>query len=162
MEYSPKGETKRSDILIIGLFALGIASFAAVNFITRYAFALRLVGLFALTGAVYVAVRYRLTRFVYSISGDEGGEVFTVYRDRGRRSVAECRLSLSYLRSVRRYESREEMKPALAGHDIYAYSQSMTPATFVVAIFESTGERDIAVVLECDEAFERELTRFVR
>lgn len=161
MEYSPKGETKRSDIVIIGLFALAVVSFGASSAPLPFAWVMRAVGLFTLTAAVYIAVRYRLTRFVYVINGDAGSEVFTVYRDRGRNKVAECRVSLTYLRSVRRFADRDAMKAERAGLEIYDYVQSMTPQSLVLAVFESTGERDLGIILECDAEYEKFLASFV-
>lgn len=161
MEYSPKGETKRSDIMIVGLFSLAVVSFGVSYAPFPFAWVMRVVGLFTLTAAVYIAVRYRLTRFVYTINGDVGEEVFTVYRDRGRNKVAECRVSLSYLRSVRRFADRDEMKDARTGLDVYDYVQSMTPPSLVLAVFESTGGRDLGVILECDDSFLRRLASFI-
>ena len=157
MEYTPKGDTKRSDVFIVGLFVLGVAFFAAAKLTGNYVFVLQAMGLLALGAAVYLAVRYRLTGFVYVISEDEGEELFTVFRDRGRQKVAQCRLSFSCLRSVRRFADREEMKKELSGRDTYYYTQSMAPPSFVLLVFETTAERDLAVVLECDENFERAL-----
>lgn len=158
MEYSPKGETKSSDVCIIGLFVLAVVSFGVSSAPLRFAWVMRAVGLFSLTAAIYIAVRYRLTRFVYSIGGDE---VFTVYRDRGRNKVAECRVSLVYLRSLTRFVDSDAMKDARRGLEIYNYSQSMTPRSLVLAVFESTSGRDLGIILECDEAFERRLAGFI-
>ena len=156
MEYVPKGETKRSDAVIVGLFVLGVACFGAARFIGRYVFAGQAAGLIAFTAAMYVAVRYRLTQFVYALTMD-GDEVFAVFRDRGRNKVAVCMVSISFLRSVKRYADRDAAKEAAAGRDLYFYTQSMSPQSFVVLFFETSGERDLAVIIECDEAFERVL-----
>ena len=163
MEYSPTGETKSSDIAVIGLFVLAVVSFGAAYTPFRFAWVMRAVGLFSLTAAVYIAVRYRLTRFVYLTGGDAGEEVFTVYRDRGRNKVAECRVSLSYLRSVTRFADRDAMKDARQGLEIYDYVQSMTPRSLVLAVFESTAAvgRDLGIILECDETFEQHLATFL-
>ena len=159
MEYTPKGETKRSDAIIVGLFVLGVACFGAARLIGRYPFAAQAAGLISFSAAIYVAVRYRLTQFVYAIQTDGEDEVFAVFRDRGRNKAAQCMVSLSYLRSVKRYAERDAAKEAAAGRDVYFYTQSMSPASFVVLVFETSGERDLAVIVECDEAFERELAR---
>lgn len=161
MEYSPKGEARSSDACIIGLFVLAVVSFAVSSTPLRFAWVMRAVGLFSLTACVYIAVRYRLTQFVYSIGGDAGDEVFTVYRDRGRNKVAECRVSLVYLRSVTRFPDRDTMKDARSGLEIYDYAQSMTPRSLVLAVFESTAGRNLGVILECDEVFERRLAGFI-
>ena len=161
MEYSPKGDNKRSDPIIIGLFVLGVACFAAARFVGRYPFILQAAGLVSLSAAIYVAVRYRLTQFVYAILKDGEDEVFAVFRDRGRNKTAQCMVSLSYLRSVKRFESRDAMKDSLAGHDVYYYTQSMSPASFLLLVFDTTGERDLAVIVECDAAFESELAKRV-
>ena len=161
MEYKPKGETKRSDAIIIGLFVLGVVCFGGARFLGRYVFALQALGLCVFAAAIYIAVRYRLTQFFYTLSKDGEEEIFSVFRDRGRNKAAQCALSLSYLRSVKRYADRESMKSALAGRDVYYYTQSMSPESFVLLEFESTGERDLAVILECDEAFERTLAQRV-
>ena len=159
MEYSPKGDNKRSDPIIIGLFVLGVALFCAARLIGRYLFVIQAAGLIALGAAVYLAVRYRLTQFVYTLSFDGDDEIFTVFRDRGRNKVAQCVLSTSYLRSAKRFESREAMKDSLDGHDVYYYTQSMSPASYLLLVFETTGERDLAVIVECDASFERERER---
>lgn len=161
MEYSPKANTKRSDALIIALFVIGVACFGAARLVGRYVFILQAAGLVVLAAAVYIAVRYRLTRFFYTLSFDGDDEIFTVFRDRGRNKAAQCMMSTSFLRSVKRCDSREAMKDALAGHDVYYYTQSMAPASYLLLIFETTGERDLAVIIECDEAFERELAKRV-
>ena len=155
MEYSPKGKTKNSDIAMIGLFVLCVISFAFSNAPLRYAWILRAVGLFALTGVCWLAIRYRLTQFTYLIDGEIGAESFTVFCGRGKNSVAECRLALSDLRSVRRYRDEDEAKEAQKGFETHSYVQSMTPDSLVLCEFASSGERDLCIVLECDEAFER-------
>ena len=160
MEYSPKGNTKRSDVVIIGLFALAVSSFAAANLPVRFSWAFRVLGLFALTGAVYAAVRYRLSQFVYTLGGEVGDEVFMVFLDRGRRKVAQCRLTLSELVSVRRYADEGAAKEAQKGYEVYSYVQSMSPDSLVICVFKTSGERDLCVVLECDEAFERALAEY--
>ena len=160
MEYSPKGNTKSSDIATIGLFALCAASFAAANFNFRFSWGFRVVGLIALTAAVYLAVRYRLSQLVYAVGGEVGDEVFSVYLDRGRNKTAICRLALCDLRSVRRYADGDEAKAAQKGLETHSYVQSMTPDSLVLCVFETSGERDLCVVLECDDAFERTLATF--
>ena len=161
MEYKPKGETKRSDLIIVGLFILGVVCFGAAKLTGRYVFISQAAGLLALCASIYFAVRFRLTQFVYTLSYDGDDEIFTVFRDRGRRKAALCAVSATFLRSVKRYESREVMKDATAGCDVYNYTQSMTPETYVLLVFDTTGERDLAVIVECDAAFERELAKRV-
>ena len=161
MEYTPKGETKRSDAIIVGLFVLGVLCFGAARLIGRYVFAVQAAGLISISAAIYVAVRYRLTQFVYALAEDGEDEVFSVFRDRGRNKVAQCMVSTAFLRSVKRYAGRDEVKQAAAGRDVYFYTQSMSPPSFVLLLFETTGERDLAVIVECDAAFERELARRV-
>jgi hypothetical protein len=157
MEHRPKGETKKSDLIIIGLFVLGVLFFGAAKLVGQYVFILQAAGLIVLGAAVYIAVRYRLTQFVYTLSYDGDEEVFTVFRDRGRQKVPLCRLAVSYLRSVSRYAEREEVKKAAEGREIYYYTQSMSPSSFVLLLFESSGERDLAVIIECDTSFEKTL-----
>ena len=160
MEYTPKGKTKSSDLAMIGLFALCVVSFVTANLPIRYVWVMRAVGIVSLTAAVYLAVRYRLSQLVYAVGGEVGDEIFTVYLDRGRNKTAICRLAMCDLLSVRRFADPEAAKEAEKGFETHSYVQSMTPDSLVLCEFASSGERDLCVVLECDEAFERTLAAF--
>ena len=89
----------------------------------------------------------------YVVADDGGEEVFEVYRTQGKRSVAECRMSLSYLRLAAFYSSDRELKEALRGCTFYRYTVSVAPKRVCLAVFDSGTDKPVGIVFEPDDAF---------
>ena len=94
MEYTPKSDGRTADYLIIGFFAVAVCAFAVSSSGIPFRGLVQIAGLVSLTVCLYLAIRYRFTAFRYVVDDDGGEEVFEVYRTQGRRSIAECRMSL--------------------------------------------------------------------
>ena len=133
MEYTPKSDGRTADYLIIGFFAVAVCAFAVSSSGIPFRGLVQIAGLVSLTVCLYLAIRYRFTVFRYVVADDGGEEVFEVYRTQGRRSIAECRMSLSYLRLAAFYSSNRELKKALRGCTFYRYTVSVAPPYLTAA-----------------------------
>ena len=157
MEYTPKSDGRTADYLIIGFFAVAVCAFAVSSSGIPFRGLVQIAGLVSLTVCLYLAIRYRFTVFRYVVA-DDGGEACgfqhaEVYRTQGKRSVAECRMSLSYLRLAAFYSSDRELKEALRGCTFYRYTVSVAPKRVCLAVFDSGTDKPVGIVFEPDDAF---------
>lgn len=153
MEYTPKSDGRTADYLIIGFFAVAVCAFAVSSSGIPFRGLVQIAGLVSLTVCLYLAIRYRFTAFRYVVADDGGEEVFEVYRTQGRRSIAECRMSLSYLRLAEFYSSNRELKKALRGCTFYRYTASVAPKRVCLAVFDSGTDKPVGIVFEPNDAF---------
>lgn len=154
MDYTPKPNEKITNVLTVVTFSLGIIAFALANVAGKFHGILQLVGFVLLGCALFLILRYRMTSYRYLISDEDGDAVFTVYKNQGRRSVAECRMSLSYLESAVLYRDKGELIRARRGMKNYAYVASMEPEMLCLLVFTTLGS-DIktSVTFEPDMKF---------
>ena len=161
MEYSPVPAGHTADYMIIGSFVASVAAFAVSFSDFAYRGIIQIIGLVLLTICIYIAIRYRFTVFRYLISEENGEALLTVYRKQGRRSIAECRISLLYLKSAVLYFSGGELKKARRVTAFYNYSASIEPKRLCFAVFDNGGEKKTGIILEPDDTFYRALCDYL-
>ncbi len=181
MNYSPPLNGKSVTVAVVLLFVAAVLCFVMPG--TFGSFGKIPPAVFELAGAaagvagIYLVIRYKFTRFTYSIvlratGGDEEAirawenetDVtnippslldFTVVKSQGKRpGTAECILCLDDLKKVVRFTGKKKLAEATKNEFgsslLYDYTANMFPPIVTVLIM-SEGEKTIAVAVECDE-----------
>ncbi len=154
MNHSPKQEMKKTYFLSLCFMAPGIITFslAAVSPITVV---MQSLGLLLCSLGIFIMYRYALTTFNYIL---EDGEL-TVRKISGKRITAVARVALSECESLVKIE-----KDTLKGRKFlggkYNYIVNYAPATTYLLTFRD-GEREVALILECDESFAAALSALI-
>ena len=181
MKYSPPMSGKIVSVASVILFAVALTCFivpgtaGSPGVVPPAVF--QLAGVVSAVAAIFLAVRYRFTRFTYSISlreigaDEEAVEAwesepdltkippslldFTVVKSQGKRpGVAECILSLDDLKRVVRFTGKKKIaetaKEEFGCKVLYDYTANLFPPMVTVLIFADR-DKTIGVAVECDE-----------
>lgn len=150
---TPKRQNRIPEWILTG--AALVASLSVVMLSAGWGSALLFQCLFIVAAVtmVYVATRYLVVSYTYTVS--QSGGVFTVTRTQGKRITCLCRLNLTSLCRVR------PMRPDDAADrsgDRYSYCVSCRPETSYLLFFRE-GDRRATVRLEPTPEFADLLTR---
>ena len=188
MKYSPPLSGKSINVAIVILFVVAVICFVipgtAGSFGVIPPAVFQIAGIASAVTGIFLAVRYRFTRFTYSISlrdvgaDEEAVEAwesepdvtrippslldFTVVKSQGKRpGAAECILSLDDLKRVVRFTGKkklaETVKEEFGCAVLYDYTANLFPPMVTVLIF-TEGDKTIGVAVECDEKMTAALT----
>lgn len=147
MRYTPRSRTRLCDGLVVGAFSAAVCAFCIASFMPSHGVVLQIVGLFLLTAAIYIAVRYALTTFSYSVSDGD----FTVCRTQGRRLVTECRVSTDSIYSVSRFQRKRDIPRNDVSFYDYTASIGAKDLCFIISVCGE--EKDLGIAIEVDDAF---------
>ena len=181
MKYTPPLSDKKVTAAVIILFAFAVVCFVIPGTVGSFDVippaVFQLAGIVAGVAGIFLAVRYKFTRFTYSVTLRERGADeeaieawedetdvtkippslldFTVVKSQGKRpGAAECILSLDDLKKVVRFTGKkklsETVKEEFGCSVLYDYTANIVPTMVTVLIF-TEGDKTVAVAIECDE-----------
>lgn len=181
MKYTPPLSDKKVTAAIVILFAFSLVCFVIPGTVGSFGAIppaiFQLAGVISGVAGIFLAVRYRFTRFTYSVTLRERGADedaieawedetdvtrippslldFTVVKSQGKRpGTVECVLSLDDLKKVVRITGKNKLsktaKEEFGCSVLYDYTANIAPTMVTVLIFTENG-KNIAVAIECDE-----------
>ncbi len=124
-EYQPKGDRRRDDLIIFGLFVLG-AMLLVGSYLPHipYPAVWQLLGMVAFTPAILLFSRFRLTRYTYRAEPRVDGEYdLVIVETCGRRIRTVCRIGSDCIQSMTQVtgENKKQLADVCRGQTVYQY-----------------------------------------
>lgn len=147
MTYVPKRDNKAKRLALLSVITGFVLMLLSV--LMPYSVAFQVLAFVLVIAAVFLLQRYVLCEYRYIISDmDDGSADLIVCKKQGKNDVKVCHLSLLNVTDAAKYTGTPKK-----GSARYDYSQNLTDNKYVISAFD--GDREIEVMLECDEAFAR-------
>lgn len=124
-EYQPKGDRRRTDLIICGLFLLGAMLFlGAYHPEVPYPAVWQLLAMIAFVPAIFLLARFRLTHYTYRVEETEDGKIdFVIVETCGQRIRTVCRIGTDCIRSMTivTKENKKQLADSCRKQTVYQY-----------------------------------------
>ncbi len=156
ISYTPKAKNRSAELLVSILVAVAAVLYFVALAVSLYRGVLRLLAVLLLVAAIFVAYKYLLTSYTYSVFSDEGKTppCLLVEQKQGSRSSLVCRVLLENVLSLSPCDGKAY--PAKC----YVYTATMRGGSYQLLLAREVG-REICVKLEADNAFLAELSHAI-
>ena len=145
--YEPTAKNNSAKLLVAILTIIGVACYLVTLFVPLYRGLLVLFCVLFLVAAIFVAYKYLLTSYVYSIFAQgQTPPCLLVEQKQGKRSSLVLRVPLSAVLSLEPYDGRAY--PAKC----YVFTATMRGGAYQI-LHAREGGREFCVKLEADETF---------
>lgn len=145
--YEPKAKNGSAQVLMGILMMAGALCYLVTFFLPLFRGIVLLCAVLFFVAAIFVAYRYLLTSYVYSIYADETTPpCLLVEQKQGKRASLVCRVPLSAVVALAPYDGKAY--PARC----YVYTATMRGGAYQLLCVREDG-REFCVKLEADEAF---------
>lgn len=145
MTYIPKRDNKAKNLSLLSMVTGFVLMLLSA--VMPYSVVFQVLAFILVIAGVFLLQRYVLCEYRYIINDkDDGSADFIVYKKQGKNDVKVCHVSLFNVTEIYKFGERADKNAAR-----YDYSQNITDRKYVVAAVD--GERNIEVIIECDEAF---------